>query len=102
MLKIISEKALMLNRKVEYLALISVRQKIATYLLEQYKITKSKTFLLPLNRQELAEFLNVSRPSLSREMCRMRDEGIIDFHMSTIKILDLDVLKECTLHTSLR
>jgi len=102
MLKIISEKALMLNRKVEYMALIGVRQKIATYLLEQYKITKSKTFLLPVNRQELAEFLNVSRPSLSREMCRMRDEGIIDFHMSTIKILDLDVLKECTLHTSLR
>lgn len=47
-----------------------------------------------MNRKEFAEFLNVSRPSLSREMSRMRDEGIIDFHMSAVKIIDLDRLKK--------
>ena len=49
--------------------------------------------MLPLKRNEMAEFLNVARPSLSREMCRMRDEGLIDFHQSTIKIEDLEALK---------
>jgi CRP-like cAMP-binding protein len=93
MLKIISEKALMLNRKVEYLTIISIREKISAFLLEQHKNTGNTTFELPMNRRELAEFLNVSRPSLSREMGRMRDEGIIDFHMATVKVIDLDRLK---------
>lgn len=89
MLRIISEKAMMLTRKVDYLTIASVREKISKYLLEQYKKAGTSTFTIPLNRKELAEYLNVARPSLSREMCRMRDEGIIDFHMSSFKIIDL-------------
>ncbi len=95
MLRIVSEKALVLNSKVEYLSITSVREKICTYLLEQYKKSGSSTFILPMNRKELAEFLNVSRPALSREMSRLRDEGIIDFHMASVKIIDPDRLKYC-------
>lgn len=94
MLKIISERALMLNKKVEYLSIKSMRGKISAYLLEQYKKTGNSTFTLPLKRNELAEFLNVSRPSMSREMCRMRDEGIIDFHLATVRIIDVEALKD--------
>ena len=94
MLGIISEKALMLNRKVEYLAIKSMRAKISTFLLEQYKKTGKTTFMIPLNRNELADFLNVSRPSMSREMCRMKEEGIIDFHRASIRIINPEALKK--------
>lgn len=94
MLKIISERALMLNKKVEYLTIKSMRGKISTYLLEQSKKAGSTTFMLPLKRNELAEFLNVSRPSMSRELCRMRDEGLIDFHLSSFKIKNIEALKD--------
>ena len=93
MLKIISDKALILSKKVDYLSIKSMRGKLSTYFLEQQKKTGKMTFMLPMKRNELADFLNVSRPSMSREMCRMRDEGIIDFNMSTVKILDLELLK---------
>lgn len=93
-LKIVSNKALNLNRKIEYLSIKSIREKISTFVLEQYSKTKNKTFTITMNRSELADFLNVTRPSLSREMCNMRDEGLIDFHRSSIKILDLEGLKE--------
>lgn len=92
-LKIISERALMLNKKVEYLSIKSMRGKISTYLLEQYKKTGNKNIILPLKRNELADFLNVSRPSMSREMCKMRDEGVIDFHLTAFRILDVEALK---------
>jgi Mn-dependent DtxR family transcriptional regulator len=46
-----------------------------------------------MNRNEMADFLNVARPSLSREMSRMRDEGMIDFHRSSVRIKDLEALK---------
>ena len=93
LLKIISDKALLLNKKVEYLSIKSMRGKISAFLLEQYQQTSQTTFMLPLNRNEMADFLNVSRPSMSREMCRMQEEGLINFHMATVKILDLEGLK---------
>lgn len=92
-LRIISERAMMLNKKVEYLTIKSMRGKIGTYLLEQYKKTGDKNIVLSLNRNELADFLNVSRPSMSREMGKMREEGVIDFQMNVFEILDLEVLK---------
>lgn len=96
MLNIISGRALMLNRKVAYLAMKNLRARIAALLLEEYKKQGTLTFMLPMNRNEIADFLNVSRPSLSREMCRMRDEGFIDFHRSSVRIKNLAGLKEIT------
>ncbi len=94
MLKVVSNRALMLNKKVEYLSIKSLRGKISTYLLEEYTKTGNNTFQLSLNRNELADFINVSRPSLSRELGKMRDEGLIDFHSTAIRIKDIATLKE--------
>lgn len=93
MLRILSEKALGLNRKLDYMTIKSMRGKLATYFLEQKKRAGSQTFTMPLNRNELADYLGVSRPSMSREMGRMREEGIIDFHLSTVKIRNLAQIK---------
>ncbi|WP_069997637.1 Crp/Fnr family transcriptional regulator [Cellulosilyticum sp. I15G10I2] len=92
MLNIISNKAMFLNRKVEYLSFKSVRSKIAAFLLDEYKKTKSLTLSLTINRNELADFLNITRPSLSRELANMKMDGLIDYHKYTIKILDLETL----------
>jgi CRP-like cAMP-binding protein len=93
LLKIISDKALALNRKVEYLSIKSMRGKIGTFLLEQSRRTGKTTFVLPLKRNEMADFLNVSRPSMSREMRQMKDEGIIDFHRASVRIRDVEALR---------
>ncbi len=97
MLRIVSQRALLLNKKVNYLSIKSLRGKISAFLLEQYKMNGQNTFILPLNRQECADFLNVSRPALSREMSRMRDEGIIEFYQQTVKILNSEELKGAVL-----
>lgn len=94
MLGIVSRRALLLSRKVEYLSLKSIRGRIAAFLLEQSQKAGRNTFMLPFNRHEMADFLNVARPSLSREMSRLRDEGIIDFHRSSIRLLDVPALKK--------
>lgn len=94
MLKILSEKAVQLNRKVEYLEIKSMRAKLCTYLLEQRRINNSSTFILPVNKNELADYLNVSRPSMSRELGRLRDEGILDFYLSSIRLLNEEALRK--------
>jgi len=93
MLGILTQKALRLNEKVGYLTIKSLRARISTYLLEQRKEAGSDTFVLPMKRHELADFLNVSRPSLSREMGRMKDEGLIDYYRSSVRTLDVVALR---------
>lgn len=94
MLEVISRKVVDLNKKVEILSLKSIREKISTYLLEQYFEQGRLTFTIPLKRHELAEFLNTPRPSLSRELKKMKEEGIIDFYMNSFRIIDLAALKK--------
>lgn len=93
MLGILTKKALLLNQKLGYLAIKSLRSRICTYLLEQRNAAASDTFVLPMKRHELADFLNVSRPSLSREMGRMKEEGLIDYYRSSVRILDPGALR---------
>lgn len=93
LLRIITAKALYLNKKVDYLTIKSMRGKLAAFLLEQHGKSESSTFMLPMNRNELADFLNVSRPSMSRELSRMREEGVIDFYLASIQITDINKLK---------
>jgi CRP-like cAMP-binding protein len=95
MLKIVTKKGIQLNRKIDYLSIKGIRRKIATYLLEQVHQTGDLYFTIPLNRKELAEFLNVSRPSLSREMIKMQEEGLIDFYRASFKILNEEALRGC-------
>ncbi len=96
MLGILSRKALKLSQKLEYLSIRSLRARIAAFLLEQIGKNGQTTFMLSMNRNEMADFLNVSRPSLSREMCRMREKGILDFHRSSVQIRDIEALEACT------
>lgn len=94
MLSILSRKAMTLSRKLEYLSVKSLRGRIARFLIEQYNKNGQTTFMLSMNRNELADFLNVSRPSLSRELCRMRDDGLVDFHRSSLQLKDIAALKD--------
>jgi len=93
MLRIVSQKALGLEKKIKYLAMKGIRTKVCAYLLEQRSIAGNDRFMIPMKRNELAEFLYVSRPSLSREIIKMKDEGIIDFYRSSFQIMDIEVLK---------
>ncbi|MGE5494423.1 MAG: Crp/Fnr family transcriptional regulator [Burkholderiales bacterium] len=97
MLRVISDKSLQLDRKVEYLSVKGMRSKICAYLLEQYRLNKSATFVLPMNKSDLADYLGVSRPSMVREFSRLKDEGIIDYYLSSVRILDMDALKSCAM-----
>jgi len=92
MLYIIARKARELNEKLELVALKGIRKKISLYLIKQYQKNNKMEFMVPLKRGEMAEYLQVSRPSLSRELTRLKDEGLLDFEGRSFKLIDLDGL----------
>lgn len=48
--------------------------------------TGSSTFDIPFNRQQLANYLNLDRSALSKELGKMRDEGLLEFYKNTFKL----------------
>lgn len=90
MMKILAGKNIILNRKIEHLSKKSIRSKIMAFLIDQAESTKGLTFNIPFSRSELADYLCVDRSALSRELGRMRDEGLIDMHRNSFKILSRD------------
>lgn len=93
-LKLLSNKLLMLNKKVKMLSLESIRKKIGNFLREEYKKQGSNIIEVSLSRKEIAEHMGIQRPSLSRELIKMRKEGIIEFDKKVIIIKDMRALSK--------
>lgn len=94
LLELFSERVFMLNKKVKDLSFATIRQKICNYLLEEYNKQKNFTLKLSLSRKSLAENMGVQRPSLSRELVKMKKEGLIDFHKNIIVIKNIQALED--------
>lgn len=87
MVRLIARKNRELMRKVEVVSKKTLREKILTYLSIQSQSQGSRRFELPLGRVEWAEYLNADRSALTRELAKMKDEGIIDYHKNSFEIL---------------
>lgn len=92
MLSVFARKAFFLTRRVSLLSSGSLRRKIASFLLEHRNPDGSLNLLM--NREQMADFLGVTRPSLSRELAAMRDEGLLDVNGKNITLPHPDRLKE--------
>ena len=83
----ISEKNRKLVQKLGYISKRSTRKKLMSYLSEEAKRNNSSSFIIPFNRQQLADFLSVDRSAMSNELCKMRDEGLLEFNKNAFKLL---------------
>lgn len=86
----IAQKFWAQRRLTRYLTAKSLRGRIAMYLLDQ----EGSTFSLGGTREDLADRLCVNRSALSRELGRMKAEGLVDFYRDTFRILDAEKLRQ--------
>ena len=83
----ISEKNKALVQKLGHISKRTTREKLISYLSEEAKRKNSASFTIPFNRQQLADFLSVDRSAMSSELCKMRDEGLLEFEKNQFKLL---------------
>ena len=94
-LRVLTEKLYDVENNRGYITIKGMRKKIAKLIYDKYLEQGVTTVNLGMNRNEMAKFLNVSRPSMSREMMRMRDnDKMIEFRKGIIEIKDLEGLKK--------
>jgi len=84
--RIMANRILNNQKRVKILSQKSIRDKIMFYLLEEKKKTNSNIISIP-SKQELANILNIPRPSLSRELINLKKDNIIDYSLTYIKLL---------------
>lgn len=88
-----ANSVLVLNKKLELFAYYSIQKKIAFSLLYNMEISETNNVSLISSKKSWAEHLNVSRPSLSRELTHLSNKGIIEISNKKIKILKKDQLE---------
>lgn len=82
-----AHKNLHLSNRTFHTAPKTIRGKLTSYLNHMAFKKGNSEFTIPFNRQELADYLNVERTSLSKEITKMRKEGLIESNRSHFKIL---------------
>ena len=87
MLRLVANKNLVFDQKIQVTSKRSTREKLMTYLLNQAKLLHSNEFTIPYDRQELADYLEVDRSGLSAEISKLRREGVLESEKNRFRLL---------------
>lgn len=79
LLTVSMRKNLSLSQRIFCTTPKTVRGRLLTYFSAQAAKADSPEFEIPFNRQQMADYLNLDRSALSKELGRMRDEGLLEF-----------------------
>jgi CRP-like cAMP-binding protein len=86
MLRLVANKNLFLQTRIEIMALKSVRAKVLCYL-ESFGTKRGENFAVPFNREQLADYLCMERRALSHELARMTRDGVIEYRKNRFTLL---------------
>ncbi len=88
MVEILAQKNVLLTRKMEILTKGTTREKLLAYLSLEAQKKGRGDFLIPFNRQELADYLSVDRSALSKELSKMQGEGILHYKKNFFELME--------------
>lgn len=90
-MKLVSDKVTFLTKKLLFISFKSIKSKFAGFLLSKIK-DESDTVVISKSIEELSDYFGVARPSLSRVISDMENEGLITHNRNVYKILDKEAL----------
>lgn len=86
LLMISARKNLQLSRRSLHTSPKTIRGKLLSYFSQQILAQGSSKIAIPFDRQQLADYLNLDRSALSKELGKMKKEGIIEYRKNTFEI----------------
>lgn len=87
LLALLAGKNLQLTRKMRHMARRTTREKLLSFLSAQALLAGGPVFDIPLDRQQLADFLAVDRSAMSAALGKLRDEGVLEFRKNHFRLL---------------
>nr|WP_291234550.1 Crp/Fnr family transcriptional regulator [Frisingicoccus sp.] len=90
-LEMLSMKEWLVVKKINIVSAVSLKERISIWMLEE--ADDQGVVQVEMNREELADYLGVARPSLSRTLMQMQSEGTIEVEKKQIRILDIKKIR---------
>ena len=87
LLRGIAQKNLILTQKIRCMSQKTTQEKLMEFLLEQAKQHGRAEFVIPYDRQALADYLGVERSAMSAEISKLKKAGRIDCSGSRFQVL---------------
>lgn len=87
----IARKNLQLTEKIQHTSRRTIREKVLSYLSEESRRHGSSYFTIPFTRQQMADYLAVDRSALSKELAKMKDEGLVEYERNQFRLKVLKV-----------
>ena len=87
LLTISTHKNLMLSSRSFHTAPKTIRERVMAYLNSVSMQKHAHEFNIPFDRQQLADYLNLDRTALSKELSKMKRDGLIDYYKNSFKII---------------
>lgn len=84
----IAERALSMNTRIQILSKLTIRDKLIA-LFSSYS-AGAESFDVPFSREDMAAYIGADRSAMSRELSKMKAEGIIEYHKENFRILKKD------------
>ena len=88
LLRLVAEKNLVYDQKIQVTSKRTTREKLMAFLLSQAKLQGTNSFSIPYDRQELADYLEVDRSGLSAEISKLRREGVLKSEKNQFTLLN--------------
>lgn len=86
LLHISAKKNMELSKRNLHIGYKTIRERLLSYLSYQSLVNKSLSFTIPFNRQQLADYLNLDRSALSKELGKMKRDGILEYKKNYFKL----------------
>ena len=86
-LEYVSDHTVILGDRIKHYVNRTIRESIISYLDYECKKQNSNIIKLSMTKKALAERIGVQRTSLSRELAKMREDGLIEFTPVSISLL---------------
>ncbi len=86
LLRISAQKNRNLSERSFHTSPRTIRGRVLSYLDAASRKKGSSEFEIPFDRQQMADYLNVERTALSKELGKMRRAGLIEFHKSRFRL----------------
>ena len=83
----LAAKALTMNNRIQVLSRLSLRGKLTAYFTELAAAQGSDVIRLPMNREDTAAYIGANRSALSRELAKMKEDGLIEYRKNEIRII---------------
>lgn len=90
LMRISAQKNLQLSRRSLHTSPKTIRGRLLSYFSQLISEQGSSRIVTPFDRQQLADYLNTDRSALSKELGKMKKDGLIDYHKNVFEIKQSD------------